>query len=95
MTPLTITPGRRPDGTTLLTVVGEIDMTNAETLAAALAGTTGPLVVDLTAVEYLDSAGLHVLFTHVDRIHLLAPRVLATVLTISGLADLTTVQDGH
>ncbi|WP_326750750.1 STAS domain-containing protein [Streptomyces hirsutus] len=90
-TPLTLTLSRRPDGATLLTVVGEIDMSNTDTLATAIEATDGPLVIDLTAVEYLDSAGLSVLFTHSDRIELIATPMLAPVLNISGLVDLTTV----
>ncbi|MET9257654.1 STAS domain-containing protein [Streptomyces sp. NPDC048182] len=90
-TPLTLTPGRRSDGAHLLTVVGEIDMSNTEDLATAIEATAGPLVIDLTAVEYLDSAGLSVLFSHTDRIELIATPLLAPVLDISGLADLTTV----
>ncbi|MCY0916686.1 MULTISPECIES: STAS domain-containing protein [unclassified Streptomyces] len=90
-TPLTLTPGRRPDGTALLTAVGEIDMSNTGALAAALAGTDGPLVLDLTGVEYLDSAGLSALFPHADRIELIAGPLLEPVLTISGLTELTTV----
>ncbi|MFC8175341.1 STAS domain-containing protein [Streptomyces sp. NPDC057250] len=88
--PLTLTPGRRPDGTPVLTVVGEIDMSNTHSLAAALDGTPGPLVLDLTDVEYLDSAGLSVLFSHADRLELVAGPLLAPVLSISGLTDLTT-----
>ncbi|MEU6389069.1 STAS domain-containing protein [Streptomyces sp. NPDC046939] len=89
-TPLTLTIGRRPDGAAVLTAVGEIDMSNAAELAAALEGTSGALVLDLTGVEYLDSAGLSVLFPHAERIHLIANPLLAPVLAISGLTDLTT-----
>ena len=90
-TPLTLTPGQRPDGTAVLKAVGEIDMTNTDALASALDDTPGRLVVDLTAVDYLDSAGLSVLFAHVDRLELIAGPLLVPVLSISGLADLTTV----
>jgi anti-sigma B factor antagonist len=90
-TPLTLTPGRRPDGTALLSVSGEIDMSNADALAEAMNGTTEHLVVDLSAVEYLDSAALAVLFAHAHRIELIAPPVLTSVLTISGLAELTPI----
>ncbi|MGW5266558.1 STAS domain-containing protein [Microbispora sp. NPDC004025] len=93
-TPLTLTPGHGPDGAALLTVAGEIDMSNTDTLAAALDRTPGPVVLDLTLVEYLDSAGLSVLFAHADRITLIANPLLSPVLTISGLADLATVRDG-
>ncbi|MEV4456954.1 STAS domain-containing protein [Microbispora sp. NPDC049633] len=94
-TPLTLAPSRRSDGTPVLTVSGEIDMSNAGELEAALTDAAGDdghaLLVDLSAVEYLDSAGLTVLFAHAPRIELVANELLAPVLTISGLADMTTV----
>ncbi|MFI0240615.1 STAS domain-containing protein [Streptomyces sp. NPDC016845] len=88
-TPLTLTPGRQADGAAVLTAVGEIDMSNAAELAAAIEDTSGALVLDLSGVEYLDSAGLSVLFPHADRIRLIANPLLAPVLAISGLTDLT------
>ncbi|MFJ4482830.1 STAS domain-containing protein [Streptomyces longwoodensis] len=91
-TPLTLVPGRRPDGTHHLAVSGEIDMSNIDALADALSTTAGPLVLDLTDVEYLDSAGLSVLFAHADRLELIATPLLAPVLRVSGLSDLTTVR---
>ncbi|MFF9768308.1 STAS domain-containing protein [Streptomyces sp. NPDC053086] len=91
-TPLTLTSGRRPDGTPRLAVSGEIDMSNAGSLADALGAGSGPLVLDLTEVEYLDSAGLSVLFTHADRLELIVPPLLEPVLTVSGLAGLVTVR---
>ncbi|MEG8277307.1 STAS domain-containing protein [Streptomyces sp. AHA2] len=90
-TPLTLTPGRRPDGTPRLMVSGEIDMSNAGSLAEALDAGSGPVEVDLTAVEYLDSAGLSVLFAHADRLELVVTPLLQPVLTVSGLAELVTV----
>ncbi|NKZ08260.1 STAS domain-containing protein [Actinomadura latina] len=93
---LTLTTGQRPDGAAILTAAGEIDMSNSQTLAAAidtaLAGTGGRLVLDLTAVEYLDSAGLSILFARAERLELIAPPLLEPVLTLSGLADLATVR---
>jgi anti-sigma B factor antagonist len=93
----TFSTGRRPDGAVILTVTGEIDMSNAEAFATALAqarpeGDDGSLVVDLTAVEYLDSAGLSVLFPHVEHVRLVAAPLLAPVLRIAGLDDITTIQ---
>lgn len=45
---------------------GEIDMSNAEDLREALTALTPnsaiALVLDLSAVEYLDSAGIHLLY---------------------------------
>ncbi|MCS0604360.1 STAS domain-containing protein [Streptomyces sp. LP11] len=90
-TDLTLAPGRRPDGTPCLTVSGEIDMSNAGVLADALDGTPGRLVLDLTGVHYLDSAGLSLLFAHADRLELVVPALLEPVLTVSGLADLVAV----
>ncbi len=90
-TPLTLTTGRRADGTPRLSVSGEIDMSNAAALAEALDNGSGPLVVDLTAVEYLDSAGLSVLFAHADRLELIVTPLLEPVLAVSGIADLATV----
>ncbi|MES9521548.1 STAS domain-containing protein [Streptomyces capoamus] len=91
-TPLTLTPERGPDGAARLTVRGEIDMSNAGSLAEALAAGAGPLVVDLTGVEYLDSAGLSVLFAHADRLELIVTPLLEPVLTVSGLVGLATVR---
>ncbi|MEU3509433.1 STAS domain-containing protein [Streptomyces longwoodensis] len=91
-TPLTLTQGRRPDGTAQLTAVGEIDMSNAAVLSDSLRGTSGRIVLDLTRVQYLDSAALNVLFQHADRLEILAGVLLAPVLSISGIADLATVR---
>ncbi|MFG3250801.1 STAS domain-containing protein [Streptomyces sp. NPDC048187] len=91
-TPLSITSGRYSDGRPRLTAAGEIDMSNSGVLARALDETPGPVVVDLTAVEYLDSAGLSVLFAHAARLELIAPPLLEPVLTVSGLGDMATVR---
>jgi anti-sigma B factor antagonist len=91
MTALAIRSGHGQDSSAILTVSGEIDMSNAGELTDALENAQGHVVVDMSAVEYLDSAGLAVLFTHADRIELVANPCLAPVLAISGLADLTTV----
>ncbi|WBB76054.1 STAS domain-containing protein [Micromonospora sp. WMMD1128] len=95
-TALKLTTSSGPDGARVLIAVGEIDLSNAASFAAALDDALRPdgkpLVVDLTEVEYLDSAGLAVLFPHAERIALVAGPLLEPLLTISGLADLTTVR---
>ncbi|WP_229070338.1 STAS domain-containing protein [Actinoplanes sp. DH11] len=94
-TALTLTSGHRPDGARVLAAAGEIDMSNAEAFAAALAdavGSAGQLLVDLTAVEYLDSAGLSTLFRHAEHIEVVTGPILAPLLEISGLSELTTVR---
>jgi anti-sigma B factor antagonist len=95
-TELNLTTGPGPDGAVVLAASGEIDMSNAETFAGALtpavAGAAGArLVVDITAVQYLDSAGLAALFAQADHIELRTGPLLAPLLEISGLSDLTTV----
>ncbi|GII76996.1 anti-anti-sigma factor [Sphaerisporangium rufum] len=92
-TPLTLAHTRRTDGTPALIVGGEIDMSNAGEFAAALSGTGDGtvLVVDLTDVGYIDSAGLTVLFDNTGHIEVVANPLIAPVLAISGLGDLITV----
>ncbi|MEV8371119.1 STAS domain-containing protein [Kribbella sp. NPDC056861] len=84
---------RRADGTTVLTAAGEIDATNADGFSTAItdAAATGAVIVDLTAVQYLDSAGLVPLFANADQVELVITSLLQPVITISGLATLTTV----
>ncbi|OIJ68090.1 STAS domain-containing protein [Streptomyces mangrovisoli] len=91
-TQLALHHGRTAEGTAVLIVAGEVDMSNSASLAAAIEGVPGPLVVDLTRVEYLDSAGLNVLFAHADRLELVAPPLLRPVLTVSGLTQLVKVR---
>ncbi|MFE7870143.1 STAS domain-containing protein [Micromonospora humida] len=93
-TPLGLATGRQADGAPVLTVTGEIDMSNADEFRAAIADAAVDghrLTVDLTGVEYLDSAALAALFAHVDGLSVVANPLLASVLTISGLSRLTTV----
>jgi anti-anti-sigma factor len=84
------------DGTPVVTAVGEIDLSNADSFRNELgraAPEGGRFIVDLTRVHYLDSAGLTVLFAHLSRIQLIASPLLAPVLTISGLSDITSVRE--
>jgi anti-sigma B factor antagonist len=95
-TRLKLSTQREADGTPVVIAVGEIDMSNAGSFRDALsqAATDGDrFVVDLTAVRYLDSAGLNALFTHLSRIQLIASPLLAPVLNISGLAEVTSVRE--
>lgn len=98
-TSLTFSTGRRPDGAPVLRATGEIDMSNCDDFAAALDAAlrqaADRVIIDLTRVEYLDSAALSVLLTRTDRLELLAGPLLAPVLTISGLGDLTTIAESE
>jgi anti-anti-sigma factor len=96
---LTVRTERRNDGTLVLKAAGEIDMSNVDTLAQALTGAVGQagggnetVTVDLSAVEYLDSAGFNVLYNHADRIHVIANPLLMHVFTVSGFTELAQVE---
>ncbi|OBJ03886.1 anti-anti-sigma factor [Mycobacterium sp. 1165196.3] len=98
-TPLTLDTARGSDGKFVLVVEGEIDLSNIDAFNQALAGAanqaTGSeeaLLVDISAVEYLDSAAISALASQADRIELLANPILMSVLRISGLSELTKVE---
>jgi anti-anti-sigma factor len=98
-TPLTLNTGRRIDGSLVLTAVGELDLSNIDTFTPALssavaeAQSSGGLVtVDLSAVEYLDSAAINVLFTHAEHVQVFANPILMSAFTVSGLTGLVTVE---
>jgi anti-anti-sigma factor len=90
-TPLTITASRHQNGPMTLKVTGEIDMSNAAVLATAIEQQPGPLIVELTEVGYVDSAGLSVLFAHADRLEVVVPALLAPVVAIAGLGAVALV----
>jgi anti-anti-sigma factor len=99
-TSLTLDTARSEAGEHVLIARGEIDLSNVEAfkraLTAAITESTdsgGALVVDLAAVDYLDSAAINVLYASADRIkHLIAPAILVSSLVISGLAELVAIE---
>jgi anti-anti-sigma factor len=96
-TPLTINSDQRHDGAPALVAVGEIDLSNVDTFARAvsdaIAGSSGETVtLDLSAVDYIDSGGINVLFNSADHIRLIVKPLLIPVLTISGLTQLAPVE---
>jgi anti-anti-sigma factor len=50
----------------IVSVCGEIDMANVQTLERALAARARPLIIDLDRVDYVDSAGIRALLGAVD-----------------------------
>ncbi|MGA8328523.1 MAG: STAS domain-containing protein [Mycobacterium sp.] len=99
MTPLSLITDRGVDGTPRVIAAGEIDISNihafTEALATASDGNRRPITVDMSAVKYLDSAGINVLFKHadaMDRLHLIVHPFLMRILKITGLSDIATVQ---
>ncbi len=98
-TPLTLDTARRNDGNLVLIAAGEIDLSNIDAFNQALstasneAGASGePLTVDLSAVEYLDSAAINALFARADDIRLVAHPLLMPILNISGLTELVATE---
>ncbi|HEY0639426.1 MAG TPA: STAS domain-containing protein [Pseudonocardiaceae bacterium] len=88
-----------PGAGAVLGISGEIDLANVEDLTSALleaAGVAdGPVVVDLTGVRFLGSAGIRALFTHALRhpTELVVPDdgVVASVVALSGLGQVARV----
>ena len=83
-TPLSVSTSL-DDGTAVLSVVGEIDMSNVGVFATAIADAMVPashdggvLTIDLTRVEYLDSAAIGALFDQAERIRLIVNPMLRT-----------------
>jgi anti-anti-sigma factor len=96
---LTLDTARRSDGRLVLIAAGEIDLSNIAAFDQALStatteavGSGVTLTVDLSAVEYLDSAAINALFSRADHIDLIAHPVLMSVLAISGLSELVTIE---
>lgn len=98
-TSLTLDSSLRPDGRHVLVATGEIDMSNIgafnEGLVAAISGSSGsgrPLILDLSAVTYLDSTAITALFSEAEHISIVAHPHLMDVFTVSGLTELTSVE---
>lgn len=94
-TQLRVDTERRDDGRVVLHAVGEIDASNAGVFAEALSAaavSSDAVTVDLSAVQYLDSAAINVLVSHGGPLHIVANPMLIPVLRISGVAELATVR---
>jgi anti-anti-sigma factor len=100
-TPLSAETRVRDDGTAVLVVTGELDMSNIEKFTTAIADAMTPasrdggvLTIDLTEVEYLDSSAIDVLFANASRIRLVVNPILMPVLKVSGLPNVTSIEIG-
>jgi anti-sigma B factor antagonist len=82
----------------VVTVTGEIDMATAPELREAIAAADlrqGRLVVDLSAVTFLDSAGVAVLFDHAAHgleLIITPGSLITVVLEVTGLTQAVTVR---
>ena len=95
----------RQDGVMVLTPAGRVDTTTSgalETrLASALSGPAPHLVVDLSAVDYISSAGLRVLLVAARRVQTTGGRLalcgmgypVRQVFQLAGFLPLFTIQD--
>jgi anti-anti-sigma factor len=93
-TPLSVHSEHGADGGLVLRAVGEVDASNVADFAKALQDAlngNGVLTVDLSAVDYLDSAGINALVPHAESLHIIANPILMRVLRVSGLEDLATI----
>jgi anti-anti-sigma factor len=97
-TPLTLDTNRSEGGMTVLLAEGEIDQSNIDTFkealtAAAETASSGELInVDLSAVEYLDSAAINVLFANADHIQLVVNPLVKRILHVSGVTEVANVE---
>jgi anti-anti-sigma factor len=95
-TPLSIRIERAADGQPVLLAAGEIDASNVDDFAEALKAGAGDgtesLTVDLSAVDYLDSAAINVLVPHAESLQIIANPILMRVLMISGLGELAKIR---
>jgi anti-anti-sigma factor len=94
------------DGTVVARVTGEIDLSNAATLERsmldAVPNTAAGMVVDLTGVSYLDSAGIRMLGEMAERLRWREQRLAVVapegsrvrgVLTMAGARDVVAFED--
>ncbi|KAA0112090.1 STAS domain-containing protein [Mycolicibacterium sp. P1-5] len=95
-TPLTIRIERATDGQPVLLASGEIDASNVDDFAEALnteaSDGTDSITVDLSAVDYLDSAAINALVPHAESLQIIANPILMRVLLVSGLGELAKIR---
>jgi anti-anti-sigma factor len=98
-TSLTLETARGDDRKLVLIAAGEIDLSNVEAFNRALRTATAEadssdekLTVDLSAVEYLDSAAINILFASADQIRIIAHPLLMSIFSISGLTELVAIE---
>ncbi len=88
-------------GETQLVVIGEIDLATSSVVDSALSKLKGRVVLDLRRVEFMDSTGIRLILTHLERLnasggHL---RIVADsgpvlkLIQIAGLADILDISD--
>jgi anti-anti-sigma factor len=96
MTLATVAVEETGDDTVRIAVAGEVDLVNATTveqrITEAITNQISAVTLDLTALEYIDSAGLRVLFTLAARLETLQiaiELVVAPKSSVRRLVDLS------
>jgi anti-anti-sigma factor len=105
VTDATVTVDHESDDTARIALAGEIDMDNASQVQHQILGAISnqhtAVTLDLSGIEYIDSAGLRVLFTLGNRLatlqivmRLVVPEVspVRRVIDLSGMANTIPVQ---
>ncbi len=98
--PVRIACSHDAKGVPFIRVVGELDLSNADQLDAAIERATAErpegIVIDLSGVTFMDSTGLHALFKarkRADTITLRAPsREARRVIELSGLDSVARIE---
>jgi len=89
-----------PSGAPVVTVSGELDMSNASSLEATVASITaeGPerLIFDLSGLRFMDSAGIAVLVGAASKVNAVALRnpspVVRRVIELTGLSGVLPIE---
>lgn len=95
---LSVTVGRDPDGTPVIALAGELDLAETARVELALAelpvpadGAPADVVVDMTDLTFMDSAGLTFLLLTVKRGHAVRLRrptgIIRQLITATGLSE--------
>jgi anti-sigma B factor antagonist len=92
--------GSDPAGVPVISVSGELDISNADTLEATVASVAAKrpeeLIFDLSGLRFMDSAGIAVLLgaaSKVTVVHLRDPSdAVRRVVELTGLADVLTIE---
>src|SRR4051794_13069012 len=92
--------GSDPTGVPVVTVTGELDLSNADKLEAAVASIAAKrperLIFDLSGLRFMDSAGIAVLLgaaSKVNAVHLRDPsQAVRRVVELTGLTDVLTIE---
>ena len=86
-------------GARVVRLIGEIDLSNADALGDTLAAITGEghhLVIDLSALEFMDSSGLAMLLRAAGRASSVEVRnpsaVVRRIIECTGLADVLHIE---